>query len=192
MTWLKHGALLSIALAAATSAEPLQAQRWEARGRGADGSVEQALRLRDTLQLTDDQVAQLQALRQEAVADRQAAMDNRIDAQSRFRAGDLTRDEFREEAAARHEEARSGAEARQERFSGILTEEQGEQLATARRRAFRMGRHGGRPGGGEGRGYRGWGPAGPGRGYGPGRGWRGSDRWMGPGGPPFRGRRPWE
>jgi hypothetical protein len=53
-----------------------------------------------------------------------------------------------------------------------------------------MGRHGDRPGGGEGRGYRGWGPAGPGRGYGPGRGWRGSDRWMGPGGPPFRGRRP--
>jgi hypothetical protein len=191
MRWLKRGALLSIALAAVSPVGPLQAQRWEGRGRGADGSVEHALRLRDTLQLTDDQVAQLQSLRQEAVAERQAASSHLIEARSRLRAGEVTREEFQEEVAARREEARSSAEAREERFSGILSEDQGEQLATARRRAFRTGGRGGRPGG-RGHGYRGWGPAGPERGYGPGRGWRGSERWMGPGRPPFRARRPWE
>ena len=89
MTWLKHGAVLLVVLGAgaSTSADPLQAQRREAWGRGPGASVEQALRLRDTLQLTDDQVAQLQTLRQEAVADRQAAMGNIIDAAPDFGPG---------------------------------------------------------------------------------------------------------
>jgi hypothetical protein len=195
MTWLKHGAVLGFALAVSASVEPLEAQRRGARGRAPGASVEQALRLRDTLQLTDDQVAQLQALRQEAVADRQAAMEHFIDVRSRFRAGDMTSDELQEELASRREDARSRADGREERFSGTLTEGQLDQLATAHRRTFRMGRRGGWPGGG--RGFRDWGPAGPGQGYGPGRGWRGSRRWMGPGAGrgfrrgPFRGRRPW-
>lgn len=198
MRWSKHGAVLLVALAASIAAEPLQAQRWgpgDRRGGGprdADGSVERALRLRDTLQLTDDQVAQLQALRQEAVADRQAEMGRFIDARSRFGAGELTRDEFRAELDSRREEVRSRSDEREERFSAILTEEQREQLTAARRRAFRMGGRGAWPG--EGRGFRDWGPPGPRRGYGPGRGW---GRWMGPGADPgfrrgpFPERRPW-
>jgi hypothetical protein len=125
-------------------------------------------------------------------------MEHLIDVRSRFRAGEMTREELQEELGSRREDARSRADGREERFSGILTEEQGNRLATARRRALRMGGggHRGWPGGG--RGFRGRGQAGPGRGFGPGRGWGGSRRWMQPGAgrrfrrAPLRGRRPWQ
>lgn len=173
---------------------------------GCPGSVEQALRLRDTLQLTDDQVAQLQALRQEAVADRQAAMEHLIDARSRFRAGQTTWEEFSDELESRQQEAQSMVDERQEQLSGILTEDQGEQLAGARWQTVWRGRGGwagcgdwGSCGGawGGARGCRGHGCFGHGHGFGPGGPWGGARGWMPPGAgrgfrrAPFRGRRPW-
>lgn len=86
----------------AVLAAPLSAQRPERtpgpeRPRMAAPGIapEAALRYRKTLQLTERQIADLSALRAEAVKARQDQALRTIDLTSRLRAGDISLDEFR-------------------------------------------------------------------------------------------------
>jgi len=165
-------------------------------------SAETVLRLREKLELTDAQVAQLDALRREALATRQAHMAQMMELRSRQLAGELTPEECSAEMAKRRDQAREQMGARDDRVAGILTETQRTQLTELRRHEWRqqgwMGRGGRRDGVRFGPGMRGRG--GSGWGYGPDAGprWDRMPRgWMAPGMGPWgeprggRGMRPW-
>lgn len=163
-------------------------------------SAETALRLRQELELTEEQVSQLDALRREALATRQAHMAQMMELRSRQLAGELALEEWRAEMAERRDEARERAGALGERVGGVLTDAQRERLSELRRQEWRqqgrMGRAGRWEGGRIGphmRGPRGsaWGGPGAGSrwdrmprdGMGP-RGWPPSDCCMRPSGSP--------
>lgn len=161
-------------------------------GPGAMG-VEGILRLRERLELTDDQVARLDALRAEAVQRRTEHQAQMAELRSRLAAGQIERSEIENVMRTRREGSAAVREQMLERLDGILTDTQREELDQLRRerRAFLRGRasarrggpgmmrgggrpgmRGGRPGMRGGRGFdRGWGfRRGPGfdAGFGPG------------------------
>jgi len=153
-------------------------------------SAETVLRLREKLELTEEQVAQLDALRREALATRQAHMAQMMELRSRQLAGELSPEEWRAEITKQRDEARERMGTRDDRVAGVLTEAQRERLTDLRRQEWRQqgwmgrGERWGRGRFGPGMG----GPGGPGLGDEPGPG----PRWdrmpgggMGPrGGPP--------
>jgi Spy/CpxP family protein refolding chaperone len=107
-------------------------------------SVEAALRLKDELKLTDAQASQLEALRKEIVADRQAHARDMIDTQSRVAAGLLKPDDVRKQVEDKHDALRQTMQQRQDRIAKVLTTDQQQQLARAEFRHMRerMGGHG--------------------------------------------------
>ncbi len=125
-------------------ASGLEAQRPGRRAQVRPPAVENLLRMRDRLELTEEQVEGLQEIREEAVARRLEKAQERIRLGSQIRSGEFTREELRE----RRKEARDGhdpqalrsqMEARRERAEGILTEQQRELLSSQRRQQARRG-----------------------------------------------------
>ncbi len=173
-------ALLALAV---LSSAPLAAQPGRHRAR-AGATPETAMRLREQLQLTDDQLARLRAFREEDVATRRNIMNSQLELRSRFRAGEITPDAFREEVRAQREAIRLRNTERGDRVGGVLTDTQRGQLNQLReqraRQQFHRGQAGGRGGRMSpqaGRGPRaGMGGSVRGRGQGPARGQRGGMR----------------
>ena len=152
-----------------TLALPLEAQRGP-RGSGfRDGGpqvtsvVELALAQRVGLELVDQQVEQLNALRLELLDERIQAMAERMSLQSDLRAGEITAADMREAMEAQRDAMEGGRDEVETRLAEILTEDQLDELS----RTGRRGRLGGAVG------PRGFGRGGPGmrpgRGFGPGR-----------------------
>lgn len=147
MTWLGAGAELSAQQERAPGAraearmDRLGRMDRTARGSGAPG-VEAVLRLRDRLELSDDQVARLDALRSERVAEGATVASEMAELRSQLRAGTLDRAQAREIMRVAAEARRASAEETRIEVEGLLTEQQRatvEQLQ-AQRRAFEAGR----------------------------------------------------
>lgn len=151
-------AILAMALAVAPVAA--QGQRRGAMGPGmgpggppaeAGPGVEGILRMRDRLELTEAQIQQLDQIRQEAVARRNAHRSQMEELRSRAMAGESDAAELREQMQAQREGAEGIRQAERERVEAILTEAQRDELQQIRDRAqaFMMGRRsamrGGRP-----------------------------------------------
>jgi Spy/CpxP family protein refolding chaperone len=92
------------------------------------GSVENILRRKDDLKLTDQQVGQIEVLRKEEVARRQEEARELIDLQSRAAAGLLDRTEFRDAMEKQDDAQRIAARNVRNRLERILTDEQLEQI----------------------------------------------------------------
>ncbi len=117
-------------------------------------AVETLLRIRERLELSDEQIAQLEEVRGTTLEQRKARAVELVDLQSRWRAGELDRDEWRGLMAERREANRQQNVRYREQIGAILTDQQrervvslGSQRAGARRgvRAGRF-RNGPRPG----------------------------------------------
>ena len=136
-------ALLLATLLATGTADLAAQQRGRARvdrsPRGRQVSVEAIMRMRDRLELTDPQIAQLDAIRQEGVQRRSTAMSERAELQSQVSAGQIERSEMRDQLETRQEGARELADQQRERVEAILSEAQRESLdqTRSRARAFR-------------------------------------------------------
>ncbi len=154
--------------------QPADAQRGPPRGQGLrDGGprmgsvVERALALREGLDLDEQQVEQLNTLRFELLAEREAALSERLLLQSDLNAGEITSADYREALRQRPEGMEERRDQVQDRLSEVLTEGQMDELSAAGRDGLRRG---GRGSSARGRGgFRGRGPGfdrgrrGPGR-----------------------------
>ena len=164
-------------LAAAVALAPMpvdaqvgpRAQRGMAAQEGGPG-VEMILRQRERLELTEAQVAQLDKIRQELVAQRTAHQAEMAELRSKVRAGESEPAALREQLQARRDSAQQIRAQQQERVQAILTDAQKDSLQSwsDRARGFQMGRRSALRGGALGW----WGP-GIGRGMQPGPGMRG-------------------
>ena len=144
--WLIFGAIVSLAVAA-----PLSAQRGH-RGMGtpgprdggpalrAGGGVERVLQLREDLELTEQQVADLNVLRADGLARRQAATATMMQLRSDLEAGEITRSEMRDALAERRATMQAEPGQMREQIERILTEEQVGILGQRARRGMRGGR----------------------------------------------------
>ena len=117
-------------------------------------NVEAALRLKQELKLSDAQVSQLEAVRKEIVAERQADASERIDIQSRRMAGLIAEDAVRKQFDSRRDALRQSMQQRRDRVAGILSEQQQEQLQRETHRMFRDRMHDRRGHMGPGMGFR--------------------------------------
>jgi Spy/CpxP family protein refolding chaperone len=119
-------------------------------------NVEAALRFRQDLKLSDAQAAQLETLRKEIVAQRQAEARDAIDTHSRAAAGLISGDEIRKQFDSKRDDMRKRMQQHRERVAQILTAEQQQLLQTKTRERMKDGMHGrmrhreGRPGMGQG------------------------------------------
>ena len=182
--------VLALATVLATGAVDLMAQQGPGgrRGQGMNsrrGGVEAIMRMGDRLELTDDQVGSLDALRQFTVQSQNDEFAVRNQLQSQLQAGQIDRSEFNDAMSAQREANRDLAEQQRADVEAILTEEQIESLreSRGRARAFARGRasmRGGQRGirGNRNRGGQGFGP---GAGFGPRAGF-GPDGRFGPAG----------
>ena len=140
------GGLLVLATVMATGAADLTAQQGR-RGaqmgadRGQRGGVERIMQMRERLELTDNQLAQLDALRSTSVARRTAAMAQISELQSQLAAGQIERSDFMAAMEGRRDETEGVAEAHRTQIKSLLTDAQRETLeqASQRGRAFRAG-----------------------------------------------------
>jgi len=134
------------------------------------GGVEMILRQKESLELTDAQVKQLDQIRQEAVQRRTEHQAQMAELRSKVRAGELPVDSLRKQVEARQAVAESMQTAQRARVEGILTDAQKQKIEewTGQARAFRMGRQSALRGG-RGMGRGGWAApgAGMGRGFAP-------------------------
>lgn len=156
--------------------------------------VEMLLRQRERLELTEDQIARLERIRQEAVERRTAHQAQVAELRSRVAAGQLEVAAFREQVRAIQEGAEGIREEQRTRTEAVLNDAQKEQIEQWRgqARAYRAGRMSAM------RGQRGVAPQrgfGPQRGMAPGQGMRPGVRGQRPGmgmrdgfGPAFRQR----
>jgi len=111
--------------------------------------VEQVMRERERLELTEDQLTRLDELRRESVEQRTAGMTQLQELRSQLAAGQIRRSEMMAFMEDRRDERQTLAEQRREQIEAVLTEAQLETLQDLRRRNRRaeMGvRPGGRPG----------------------------------------------
>ncbi|HET9440814.1 MAG TPA: Spy/CpxP family protein refolding chaperone [Longimicrobiales bacterium] len=136
MNWYRNAALVAVMLAAALPAFAQQ-QRMPRQDRGV--GVEAALRMREELKLSGAQVAQLESLRKEIVAQRQNAAREMIDLRSRVDAGNIDPAEARKQMATRRDAMRETMRQRGERLEKILTAEQREQMGRMQRMQPRRG-----------------------------------------------------
>ena len=121
-------------------------RRGPAQGRDATrGSVEQVMRMRDRLALSEQQVAELDQIRQELVAERAERQARIAELRSRTLAGQADGEELREAMQAEREALGAQRESQRERVLAVLDEAQRDSLEQlgARARAFRMGRESG-------------------------------------------------
>jgi Spy/CpxP family protein refolding chaperone len=112
-------------------------------GPGIQGQgVEVIMRLRERLELSEDQIRQLDQIREEAVRRRNAHRAEMEELTSRVRAGQMEAAELRDLARQRREAAKGIRDADRERVEAILTEDQRASLETLRgqARAFQRGR----------------------------------------------------
>ena len=160
---MKRKTITAVAIAV-TTVLPLSAANAQRAQRGTRGGmrsagVENLLRIRERLELSDEQIAQLQEIRGSALEQRKARAVELLDVQSRWGAGELERDEWRELMAERRETNREQSAQHREQISAILTDEQRERVASLRpqRAGSRRGVRGGRFRNGPGavRGFRG-------------------------------------
>ena len=123
-------ALFLIGLGATLATPALSQHHGERHGpqagapRGQTIPVEAALRHREQLKLTEKQVTDLTALRQDAVKARQQEMIAMTELSSRFRAGELSQEEFRAQMRSRHQAAAPATGQRSDRLNGVLDETQ--------------------------------------------------------------------
>lgn len=140
-------------------------------------NVEAIMRAQERLELTQDQLASLDAIRKQAVEDRTAEMAQMEEMRSQLAAGLIERSDLMALQEERRDERRATAEQRREQIEAVLTEGQRDQLQEMRARRDRVAagpRAGQRPGVG------GPGPAPRGQ---PGLAPRGRPRAPGPAGP---------
>ena len=106
------------------------------------GGVEMIMRQRDRLELTEDQVKRLDAIRQESVERRTAHRALVAELGSKVRAGEMEASALREQMQSMREGAVEVQKQQRERVEAILTDAQKETLEQwgARARAFQMGR----------------------------------------------------
>ncbi len=112
---------------------PAAAQRPGLRG----GGPEDLLRLRERLALTEQQLTQLRALRDQRLAEQRARMTEMMELRSKLRSGDLSQEEARRTMRERMEAVRQQQTAAMERMRQVLTEEQRNRLSEVRRQAVR-------------------------------------------------------
>ncbi len=106
------------------------------------GGVEGIMRMRERLDLTEDQVSQLDAVRRETVAERSARQAEMAELRSRVEAGQMERSALREMMEGRREAHEALSSAHRERIQSILTEDQRAQVErlVGQARAFQRGR----------------------------------------------------
>lgn len=168
--WMKRGVFVA-GMAAAVGSAAVEAQ-----------NVESVLRARERLELTEQQVQQLDQIRRAAVQERAAEMARMSELRSQLEAGQIRRSELMAAMEDQQDARRARAEERRASLQSILTDEQRASLEEMRRRAPR-----GRPGVGS-RGDARRGPRmGPAQGRGPGFRSGPPGGRAGPGGPPGRG-----
>lgn len=104
--------------------------------------VEMIMRLRERLGLSEDQIQQLDQIRQEAVQRRTAHQAEMEELRSSVRAGQTEATELRELVQQRQEAAQGIRDAERERVEAVLTEDQRTELENLRTqaRAFQRGR----------------------------------------------------
>jgi len=163
-------AALLVGLAAPVAAQ--QGQRGM-RGAGMQGQrggegIEHLLQLRETLELSEDQVARLESLQSDFAEQREAHRAQAEEFRARVRSGDLTRNEIEEWRTNRRESMENMRQAHRQMVEQLLTEEQRgklDEIGQVRRSGMRAGAQAGfragqrmgqgRPGGGPGmRGHR--------------------------------------
>lgn len=160
---LALGAMLLIGLGDMAAQEP-PAQRGLGMHRG--GGPEMVLSVRDQLGLNEEQIAELNELREQMVGIRTSHRSAMASLRSRLRAGEIDREEMRTSMEAIRSGAPQMQEEMQARIASILDEEQLaslEELRQQRRPAARNGRgmrRGGGPGAMGGPGMRGDAPGG--------------------------------
>ena len=109
-------------------------------------NIESIMRAQERLELTEDQLEDLDALRRQAVQERTAEMAEREELRSQLEAGLIQRSELMAFMEERREARQAVAEERRSQLETLLTEDQLESLQQVRRRS-RMGvRPGGRSG----------------------------------------------
>lgn len=147
-------ALVAVAMTLAPLAVSAQAGERGPRGmmgmRGRDmgpggGGVEMLMRMRDRLELTEDQIQALDEIRAQQVERRTAHQAQMAELHSRVQAGEVDISELREAVEARREAARAMREAQRERVEAVLTDGQKETLQELghRARTFERGRRAG-------------------------------------------------
>lgn len=131
--------IVGITAALTLVAAPIQGQRGpRAEGPGMrSGVAERALSLREHLELDDGQIAALDQMRQEALAERQAAMSEMLRTRSEVAAGALTRADARERIETARSATGTDIEARQEQLAEILSDQRLEQFREAQQRGRR-------------------------------------------------------
>ncbi|MHB1191691.1 MAG: Spy/CpxP family protein refolding chaperone [Longimicrobiales bacterium] len=145
MKWTMGGAALLAALVALAPAQ-VDAQVGP-RGQRAmgpalrGGGVEMILNQKERLELTDDQVKQLDQIRQEAVQRRTEHQAQMAELRSKVRSGQEKPEALREQVEARRQVAAAMQEAQRARVEGILNDAQKEEMQdwAQQGRAFRMG-----------------------------------------------------
>jgi Spy/CpxP family protein refolding chaperone len=100
--------------------------------------VEAIMRERERLELTEQQVQQLDAIRQEAVAERTAERARIAELRSQLEAGQIRRSELMAAMEEQQDARQARAEERRASIDAILTEAQRESLQEVRRRADRQ------------------------------------------------------
>jgi Spy/CpxP family protein refolding chaperone len=140
------GLALVALLALGSTALSAQEDRPERLGSRGGPDVEAIMSLRERLELTDQQIEQLDALRAEQVAQRGVRRAEVDEMRSRLRAGQIRRSEMMAFMEERRDAWRTGADDHRNRVDGILGPEQRESLEQLRteRRAFERGRRAGR------------------------------------------------
>jgi hypothetical protein len=133
---MTRAVLLTLALASlTTTAVTAQARRGDRPPRA---GVEDLLRLRTQLELTQEQVTRLQAIREQRLAERIATATEMMRLRSRLNAGEITREEFREHLRTRRDAARARMqEGTRERPAELLTDAQRAKLQEFRREVRR-------------------------------------------------------
>lgn len=142
MKWTMGGAIALSALIM-MSANDISAQQVdEARNRGSlrqGPGVEAIMRMRDRLELTEDQLTALEAIRGQSVQDRNAGMAEMAEMRSRLAAGEIQRSEMMAFMEQRREASTGVAEQRRGSIDGVLNDSQRESLQAARGQAVRRG-----------------------------------------------------
>lgn len=139
-------AALVLVAATAIGAQNVEGQRRGNMGMRAGSTgpapVEHALRRADALDLTEDQVTRLEALRVGVLAERAANAARLMELASEVRAGIVERGAIREEIGALREAGATTRENLRDQLGEILTSDQQEELRRATRRAAWQNRRG--------------------------------------------------
>ena len=135
----RHGVLLAALLVTAGQADAQQRQRQGRARMGQNLSAEALLRSHERLELSSEQIQALEAMQEEEIQQRRQAEDRLRELRSQLRAGEITREQIREQLAGAGEGGRQARQARAEQVRDVLTEKQLAQLSRARRGAARAG-----------------------------------------------------